>query len=65
MFSHSFGASYIITRKTHDLQTRMTLLTETWAEECEIGLHATDTRDMNGSQWEKKKPYRALDQIPV
>lgn len=51
MFSHSFGASYIITtRKTHDFQTHMTLLTEIWAEECEIGPHATDIRDVSGSQ---------------
>lgn len=33
----------------------MTLLTETRAEECEIGLYATAIRDVNGSQWGEKK----------
>lgn len=49
---HGPSLAYLIflynNQKTHDLQTCMTLLTEAWAEECEVGLHATDIRDVNG-----------------
>lgn len=41
----------------------MTLLTETWAEECEIGLRATDIRDVSGrKQTEEKNPQNTNKQ---